>query len=395
MALRSRNSALAVELQVSRGTWNAPDTSDLVSGLSNLRLSIEGQTIADDSYTGSVFQNADAIAGKRVTLSFNLKLKPPTSLPAANAWPTGRLLQLCKMTEARNAAAIPVAPEALGGGSTTTAAVLGASASGTDDIYNSYPLILSDNGTTYLQKLTMIRDYVGGTKTAELMETLGSPPAANYQIPSFLAYYRDVSSSDAPVASMKIWISGYRYDLYDVGGTGIRMVAPTSTVEQSAFPEFEITCEATIYATADEATPSIPATGFIPVFKDGDMMLNRIRVGTQTFSVDLGLQSERPPNPNQPDGSDAPEITGGTATGSLTMQKYLKAYLDTLALADAQAYHPVFAQWGNAAWAAVQVGIPYGRLNFPNPDLGGGIALENVDVFIDVIDRNFAIIFPG
>src|SRR5690606_12135594 len=113
-----------------------------------------------------------------------------------------------------------------------------------------------------------------------------------------------------------------------------------------------------IYGTDDEATPSIPAIGNIPLLKDADVHLDNFRIGTSDVTFDLGLTSERPPNPNQIDGSDAPEITGGTASASITLQKYLKATLDTLGMADAQAYHPLWMQWGIAAGNMVQISVP-------------------------------------
>lgn len=396
MALKSRNTALAVVIQAARGTYDAPNsTTDLVTGFSNCRLSIDGITVADDTYTGSVFTNADAIAGKRVTLSGNLKLKPPSSLPAANDFILGRLLQSGKFSEVRTATAIPASQEAVGSTGTTTTANLGTSASTTDSIYRGFPIMISDNGSTYKQQLTAIREYTGTGKIAELMETLAAAPNDEYQIPDFIGYFRDVTSADPEVLSAKLWISGFRYDLYDCGMTSLRLVLPTSTKQQAAYPEFEFTQDCTIYATADEATPTIPATGQPPLIKDGKAFFNKIAWGMQTVSIDLGLNADYPPNPNLPDGTDAPEIAGGSATAQMTAQKYLKAVQDMLALADAQAYHPLFMQWGSSAWGTVQITIPDGRLNFPNPDLSGGIVLEQTDLYIDVLDRNLNIVFPG
>jgi hypothetical protein len=395
MALKSNNTAIAVKIQSARDVFDEPnDTTDLLR-FSNCRLQIDGVTIANDEYTGSPFKNADDIAGKRVTLSFNVKMRPPSSLPALDAFVPGRLLQAAKFTEVRTATAIPASAEALGVGSDATHAVLGSSASTTNDIYKGFPLILSDNGSTYKERLTAIRDYVGSTKTAELMEELGAAPAANYQIPTFIGYFRDVTSADPEILSLILWMGGYRLDLVNCGVTGFRWVIPTSTKQQAAYPEFEFTLDCTIDGSSDEATPSIPAGGAVPLLKDADVWLNQQRVGTSTVSIELGLEAEYPPNANQPDGTDAPEIAGGTATGSLTMQKYLKATLDTLSLADAQAYHPFFMQWGNGAWNTVQITIPDARLNFPNPDLSGGTIMENLGLFIDVLDRNLGIVFPG
>jgi electron transfer flavoprotein alpha subunit len=83
--------------------------------------------------------------------------------------------------------------------------------------------------------------------------------------------------------------------------------------------------------------------------------MNRVAIGTQTFTLDMGLQAENPPNPNKADGSDAAELVSGSARITMTRQKYLPAVIDPLALADAQTYLPFWAQWGNAAGALTQI----------------------------------------
>lgn len=393
MALKSNNTAIAVVIQPVRDTFTAPNsTTDLLALVSNCRLQQDGITIADDSYTGSIFQNADAIAGKRVTLTFTLKIKPPSAMPAANAFVPGRLLQAAKFTELRNTAAIPAAPEALGVGVDAKTATLGTTASTTVDMYKGYPIKIGAG--PYKTAMSAIRSY-DASKHAVLMEDWGATPTGNYQIPTFLMYSRDTSSADPAILSLKLWISGHRYDLVNCGVTGLREVVPTSTKDQAAFPTYEFTLDCTILDDAEEATPSIAAVGPPPLAKDGKEWLNYVKQGVSNATFDLGLTAENPPNMNQPDGTDAPELSGGSARASLTKQKYLPSVIDVQALADAQTYVPYFKQWGNSAWNMVQITVPDARLNFPNPDLSGGIAMENIDLFIDVFDRNFNITFPG
>lgn len=396
MARKSNNTALSFALQSARGTYEEPnDTTDLAVGLANCRPSNQPITIADDSYTGSVFRNADAVAGENQSITFDVKLKPAAALPAANAFVLGRLLQAAKFTEVRTATAIPASPEAVAGaGQTTTNCRLGTSASSTDDTYNGFPLIISDAGADYKSTLTAIREYTGATKDAELMQTLAGAPAANYQIPTFLGYYTDYTSAEPPVLSAKMWVDGYLTEFVDMAVTGLRLLLPTSTKQQAQFPRLEFTLNGTIYATSDEATPTIPAVGSPPFFKDGKGYFNKLALGFQDINIDFGLQSEDPPNPNQTDGTDAPEIAGGTANASLVLQKYLKAVFDERALFEAQTYHPLFAQWGNAAGNAVQLSVRHGRLSAPNMDLSGGIVMNNTTLFIDVFDRNLGIVFP-
>lgn len=99
MAGKSNNTAVAVAIQSVVDTFTTPSQPADLMPVSNLRMNIEGVTIANDEYTGSPFKNADAVAGKRATLSYNIKLRPPggVAVPAANAFLLGRVLQAAKM----------------------------------------------------------------------------------------------------------------------------------------------------------------------------------------------------------------------------------------------------------------------------------------------------------
>lgn len=394
MAGKTNNSACAVAIQSAAGTFDEPTTPDDLMPVSQLRANFQSVTVPNDEYTGSIVNNADTVAGSRKSFSFNVKIRPPVGgLPAANDFLLGRLLQALKFTEVRSASAIPASAEAVDEGSTTTVAQLGENASGTADAYNGYPLLLSDNGTGYNRQLTQIMDY-DASKNASLPETLSGAPAANYQIPPFIGYFRSITSDDPILLSMQFWLDGLRYDLRDVRPTSAQLVFPTSTRDQASYPELQITVEGILDDYEDEATPSIPALGAIPLFKDGDMWLNKKSIGGATFTIDLGVQAENPPNPNQADGSDAAEIIASTARITQVRQRYLKAALDTEALANAQAYHSFWAQYGSGAGAMVQVAAPQVRLAHPSPDLGGGLINESGDLLIDAIDRGICIVFP-
>ncbi|MXP24812.1 hypothetical protein GRI39_01965 [Altererythrobacter indicus] len=396
MARKTNNSAVALAIQSVVGTFESGISDADLLPVSQLRPQINGVTISNDEYTGSIVNNADVVAGKRLSFAFNVKIRPPggTAIPDENDFLLGRLFQSMKMTEVRNTSAIPVSPEALGSGSDTNNAVLGASAAATAGLYKAWPLILSDNDTGFKNQLTMIRSYAAD-KTAQLMEVLSSAPAANYQIPPFIGYMRSVTSDDPIILSMKFWLDGVRYDLRDCRPTSAQITFPTSTREQARFPELQVTYEGILDDYADEATPVIPALGAIPLFRDGDLWLDNKRVGGSDLTIDLGLQSENPPNPNQQDGSDAPEVTASTASISMTRQSYTKAVFDSMALADAQQRHPLWGQYGSGPGAMVQFAAPDVRFNYASPDLGGGLINESGDLLVDAIDRGIAIVFPG
>lgn len=392
MAGKSNNTACAIALQTTRGTFDEPTQPDDLMLISQLRPNFTPITLPNDEYTGSVVKNGDAVIGSRKSFSFNVKIRPPAALPAANEFLLGRLLQACKLTEVRDAVGIPA--EAEGGSSTTTAANLGTSAGTTDDQYNGYPLVISDNGTGYKRQITSIVDYVGSTKLASLPETLGSAPAANVAIPPFLAYMRSVTDDAPPLLSMQFWLDGFAYDMRDISVTSAQLVFPTSTRDQGAFCELQVTVEGILDDYYDEATPSLPTAGTIPLFKDGDMWLNRVAIGGSTFAIDLGITSENPPNPNETDGSDAPEIVESVARITQTRQRYSKATIDTLGLSEAQTAVPFWAQYGSGGGDMVQVLAPAVRLAPPAPDMGGNLINEQGDLLVDANDRGICIVFP-
>lgn len=394
MALKSNNTAVAIAIQSVADTFTTPTQPADLMPVSNVSLGIESVNIANDEYTGSPAKNADQVAGKRVTLGYTVKLRPPGggTVPAANAFLLGRIFQAAKMTELRTSTAIPAAPEA-GTAGTTTSLTLGAGAAATANLYKGMAISLDLMGANYKTRMTAIRSYTAA-KVATFPETFGSSVTGNYQIPPQLGYMRDVTSSDPIILSHSVWIDGHRFDLMNCRLTSMQIVVPTSTRDQAAYPEVQVTYDAMISTDAAQATPAVTPLGAVPFYKDGDGWLANTRLGFQTFTMEFGIQTENPPNPNRADGNDLSEIVSITQSLSMTRQKYLPATFNPLTLADAQAYHAFFAQWGSAPGAMVQIVVTDGRLDYQSPDLGGGLVMENGNLMIDALDRAVCINFP-
>lgn len=393
MAQKSNNIALGIAKQPTVDTFPSMSSADYMP-ISQLRISLEGVTIANDEYTGSTAKNGDTISGKRASMSFNVKLRPPGgTLPLADAYLPGRLLQAAKMTELRTTATIPSGgAEAVSSGS-TTGATLGSGATGTADLYKGLAIQLDSSGTTLKSELSAIRSYTAG-KVMTLVETLSGSLSGNYLIPTQLSYLRSISSSDPTLLAFQTWIGGDRWDWVNCRPSSLRLVIPVSTQDRAAYPELQVTIDGEIYATTEEAAPAVTPLGAIPTFKDGDMWLANKAIGGSEFSIDLGLQTERPPNPNKASGSEAAEIIASMARLSVSKQKYSKSVQDIMALADAQASHPFFAQWGSTSGNIVQVVVPDARFNYAPPDASGGIVTETVDLMIDAYDRGVCVNFP-
>jgi hypothetical protein len=253
-------------------------------------------------------------------------------------------------------------------------------------------LLLSDNGATYNRQLTAIRDY-SAAKLATLFETLGSAPAANYQLPKQLAYQLSATATP-PSLSASTWYDGVRYDLIDLAVSSFKFTFPTSTRESTDFPMMEITLDGDLYAFADDAAPVVTALGGIPTFKDGDFWLGNKALGGSSFSLDMGIEVGYAPNPNRASGNDPAQMTGTRRTASITLNHLTKAANDLISVADAQSLIGLWAQYGFTAGNMVCFNVPNGRLSYPNPDNSGAFVTQAVDLLIDDAEKAVNLVFP-
>lgn len=393
MAQKSNETAMAVVLQAVAGTFDEPTASDYLL-ISNLRVQVSGVTLSNEEYTGSVVKNGPDVSGKRVTATFDAYIRPPAGadVPATDAFVLGRILQAAKMTEVRTTTAIPASAEAVAAG-TNTSVTLSTGATGTADLYKGLALQLQDAGSSIKDQLTAIRAYTAG-KVATLIEVLGSGPTANYQIPKQLSYLASIASADPDLMSQQWWLGGDRWDMRDVRVTGLRVPVPTTTSAQAQYPKLEISVEATIETIEAEAAPAITPGGAIPLFRSGKQWLAGKAVGGSNFTIDMGISAERPPNPNEDTGDEAPEIVEAVRSMSMSRLKYAKDVFDTMALADAQAQHGFFAQWGATAGQIVQIVVPDARFDYQNPNLGSTFVMEEGNLYIDAFDRAICFNFP-
>lgn len=394
MSFLSQQTALAVAVQSSPGAFNAPNASTDSFPVANLRPSKTTITTENPEYLGTVHAPGDFVLGETVSLTFSMTIRPPGGVapPAAGDYIPGRVLRAGGFTESILSAAVPAAPEAIGGSPTTTSVTLGATAAATAQLYKGLALLLSDNGAAYRNQLTAIRNYTSG-KVATLAEVLASPPGANYQIPKQLAYVQS-GADDLPNLSASFWLGQVRYDCIDMSVQSMRFNFPVSTRDATEYPMVEVTLEGDVYARADQVAPVVGALGGIPTFKDGDFWVAGKALGGSSFSVDMGIQVGRPPNPNRPSGNDPAQLTRTKRTASLNLNHNLFADIDFDALALAQSYHSLWAQYGYAAGAMVGFLIPNGRFAYSNPDNSGEFVTQSIDMLIDDAAKGMSLYFP-
>lgn len=391
MALKSRNTSIAVIKQSVRGTFVDPAAN--LMPVSNLQETISSVTVANTEYNGAIDQNGDEIAGKNTSYTFDVYLRPPggADVPAANAWLPGLFLQNAKMTEVRTATAIPASPEALSSGS-ETGFTGGAGLTATAGLYKG-KLVRLLGVSTGLAGMSVIRSY-SAAKAVVLCDEYGSALSGNYQIPKQLSYEANVTATDPLPLSLKVWVDGLRYDLVDCQVTALQISVPTTTRESAAIPTMSVTVTGILFNSADETTPAIPALGTTPKFRNGKQFLAYTAVGGSGFDLDMGLTAAAAPNPNFESGAEGDEMVSKQVTITPDILGYRKADFDALALADAQAYHPFCALWGSGSGGIIAIAAADVRLSHAGRTLGDNFVTQAPQLLVDVFDKNVTICFP-
>lgn len=394
MADLSNKSVLGLAVETVPGTFVAPNTTTDLIRIADLRLTINGLTVTTQEFTGSIHRPGPSVLGKTFEISGRIILRGPggTSPPAADGFVPGRILRAGGFEETVISTAVPASPAEVGVGSTTTTAVLGTAAAATADVYKGLALFLESIGASVPRGLAMIRAYSAG-KAALLARVAGATIADDYQIPKQLAY-RLSATATPPSLSASCWFGGRRYDGNGLAISSLRINIPTASREANEFPSIEFTLAGDYQQDADEAAPIPPSVLAVPPYRDGHLWVANKQIGGASISIDLGAEIGYPPNPNRASGNDAAQLTATTRTVTLNLNQQLKATLDFVALADAQATHAIEAMWGLASGNYFGVIVTDARFNYQSPDNSGAFITTQGEAYVDDADRTIALTIP-
>lgn len=396
MADLDQNTAFAITVQSAADTVVTPTSADCVACSA---LSVQRRTITAENpdYTGSVHAAGPFVAGELVSVTATFTIRGPggSAPPSADAFLLGRVLRSIGFTESVRATAVPVAAEALGAGSTTTKAVLGASATGTADLYTGEALFLSAIGASAsnLANYVPIRSY-DASKGATLPKTFGSAPTGTYQIPKSLTYRFAGSISTVYLAAVG-WRGGKRYDLKNLAFSSARIRWQPSNRDNTAVCTVEVTWDADlINAPTDEACPATPVLGNPPFFRDGVFAVAQTPLGASAVEWMIEPQTVFPYNPNKPMGNDAGQISRTTRSSEFTVNQERAAAFPVEALALAQDSHAQWLQFGSQTGNMVAAMIPDMRVSYPGDANDGGVIMTPLTGYIDKGANAFTITFP-
>lgn len=387
------NSALAIKAQGAPGTYASPTSADAIP-VANLSWRPTPNQAENPEYTGSIHRRGPIILGASYDVSFDILLRGPggAAPPAADAFIPGRVLRALGFTENVVSAAIPAAAEALAAGTTTTA-TLGAGSTGTLDLYKGLAIMLASLGTLgQAASLAMIRGYTAG-KVATIAQTHSGSYAGNYQIPKQLAYTL-ASTGTPPVLSTAIWDGSRRYNMVDMAPSSARLILPVSARGGSEYPRLSVTLSGDLYSDLAEAAPVVSSSLAVPPFKGGKQHVAGLAMGGSSISLDLGVRVGFPPNPNTTSGNDPAQLTETRRTLDLDLNQVSKAYLDLLALAQAQGEHGIQALFGLASGNYVGFVATDARFNFPETNRGGEFFTTRGQAYVDGAEKTVGITFP-
>jgi hypothetical protein len=363
--------------------------------VANCSYSPRSRTSEDPRYTGTIHRPGAIINGASWDVQFEWLIHGFSgALPAANAFIAGRVLQAVGFTEQRLATA--VGPEALTAGS-ANGATLGTAAVATASFYKGMAINLASIAAAPTG-LAMIKDYTAG-KVATFARSRATP-TGNYTIPAQIAYTLSATEPANP-ASITIWEgdnggSGRRMNFVDMRPTAFTIELVTSSRDGGdAYCKITATFSGDLGSEAVEAAPTVSNSIAIPPFLNGQQDIANVQLGGSSVTIDLGIGSAYPPNPNQAAGSDPGLVVSTKRKVSYNLNVVRQSVIDFNALAAAQTSHPSQFIWGLATGNYMGVMIDAQRFDYRSNSEGADFLQDSGSAEIDGVDRAIALTFIG
>lgn len=348
MSRTTRKTALLVAIQAAAGvaeTLNAGDDRIIVA---NLQPDFDPQTIQSAESTGTLDDNEGTeVTGMRGGCSFDVELTGEGAAGSAPRW--GKLLKACSLQEQITAA--PVGQTACQAGGSTTTVQLDAAASSVDDIYRGLPIKLSGDMTDE----SFISAYDGTSKTATVTTTLSGTPGVGttYEIPANVLYRP--GSGTIPTLTVGIYIDDVEYIFEGCRGN-VQLI-----METGGIAKLRVTLQGNYVSKNDVAAPTNQYSRNSKIkFIAGRAVLDRNKIATQNIQLDLQAALTFDPNPNQAQGTDAPDITGRNLQLTLDPRLEGKATRDTVADMLSGKEYLVNAVAGSSAGNRIGLTVPRG-----------------------------------
>ncbi len=249
--------------------------------------------------------------------------------------------------------------------------------SNTLQAYRGMPVVVSGNPAT--PRHSQIADYTAG-RVATLVDSFGVAldTSSIVSIPPHVLF-KPISSS-IPSLSFAVHMDGVIYKFRGCRGT----VNCAMTAGGAWKASFQLTGLFEGKVDGAVVTPSYDGTR-PGIWRGSIFSIDRVAVGLSQMSFDSGVQTTYPPNPNDTEGFDPPEVVSRAMSGQIDPNAVLVATRDLLSGLRAGTTYQVHARLkgGNAAAAGARLGLvfPTAFLTAYSPTDRQGISAEQVGVF--------------
>jgi len=388
----SLNSTFGIKVESDPLTFAAPNTTTDLITCAELKATIQGLTADIKEFTGTIHRRGPVVLGSTIEISGKLLLRGPggSTVPIADALVIGRILRAAGFTESIVSAAVPVAPEAVAAGGSTSSVTLGTTATGTADLYKGKMIALSALGAGKAG-LTMVKSN-DAAKLAQLPEVAGGAlTTGTWQLIKQIAYI--FSNSAGPTLSSSVWLGKQRIDAGGLAVSSFKVNMPTSSKEGQDVPSIDFTLTGDIVTWADDTAPVPAAALAVPPFRDGKMWVANTQLGGSSFTIDFGMKVAFPPNPNRLTGSEPAQMVETTRKVDLTLNQVPLATWNHVTQAQGQGYYSLYALWGLGVGNAFGLLVPEMRFNFRSPDNSGDFVTTTGEAYIDTADKAISLVF--
>jgi hypothetical protein len=302
--VRMRYAALAAKTESSQGAdaiSGSPAGTDYVAG--DATVSLNPESIANPVITGALDNAPPIIGGLKPRIQIRVPLRGSGTAGTAPDW--AKLLKACAYKQVDTVAAIGAPTAATAG--TTTSITLATPFAPTAQLYRGMPLQLSGDQTGE----TGIIDYTAG-RVATLGETLASVATASTlaKIPINTLFVP--ASDDADITSCTIYLYADGVNWRFVGCIGTWSLELTTG--GIGFLTFDMLGQLVAYSGASVPANWVPSVLQPPRFTNGKCQLNKLLAQSRTLSINAGITTILPDNPEAPEGYD-PALPTSRATG--------------------------------------------------------------------------------
>lgn len=376
--VRDRFSAVAVKLETTPGTdaiSGTPALDDWFGG--SCEVQWDQNVTPNPEFTGSLDEAPGIVGGLRARVTLTAVLRG--SGMAGTAPNFARLLRCCTFQETVTAA--PIGAPTVGTAGTTTTGTLATPFAATAQLYRGMPMEISGDRTS----LDAVVDYTAG-RVASFGRTFATALTGTtaYRVPANVMYGPTSDDSVYKTATIYLYKDGLRWRLTGFVGSA------TLTLTTGGIGQMQFQGMAQLAADPDLAALPAGALSIVrptpPRFVNGLCQLNRQTAQLRTLTLNLGVSTTLPDNPEAPEGYDPATAVSRAIGGSLDPYMTASTYVSLFNNFRQGQGMPLQAIIGITPGNRFAITVPSARATQNNPGNREGNATNQITFAADTPD---------